>query len=138
MAQTTRPLNSRRTDPGFPIPSFSDWKTELRVVTTNDTDKNNILAAGQINLGPVVSENGTKDASRFGLNTIVLLVKVTGAGGTVKLWVKEGSSYYLVRSDAVTANTVLTYTNLPPLCYVPEVTDLAGDDSITLHGGGTF
>jgi hypothetical protein len=35
MSQSTRPLGLRST-PEFALPQFSNWKTELRVVTTND------------------------------------------------------------------------------------------------------
>jgi hypothetical protein len=137
MSQSTRPLGLRST-PEFALPQFSNWKTELRVVTTNDSDKDAIVDANQIILCDTGSGLSKRDGSRFGLNTIVLLVDVTGAGGTVKLYIKEGTKYYLVRSDAVTADCVLTYTNLPPLRYVVEVTGLAGADTITLHGGGTY
>lgn len=137
MLPPTRPLNSRRTDPSFPIPSFSDWRYQLRVVAESDTNKDDIPPEQMINLGQVVSENGTKDASRFGLNTIVLLVKVVGTSCTINLWAKEDGVYYLVRSDAVTTNTVLTYKDLPPLSYVPEIVELVGD-GVELGGGGTF
>lgn len=132
MAQSSRPLGQRASVEN-PIPQFSNWVTNLRVVATDDTDKSLIPDNECI----ILSKNGEVDGSRYAMNTICLLVKPTGASVTLKLYIKEGSDYFLVQSDTVTATKLLTYTNLPPLHYVIEVTGLGGGETVTIHGGGT-
>lgn len=132
MPATTRPLG-QRTSVEYPIPQFSSWVTDLRVVTENDSNKDSIPAAEHI----VLCDDGQRKGSRFALNTISLLAKLTGNTATIKLFIKEGGQYYLVRSDTITANILLKYENLPPLRYVVEVTALAAEGAVTISGGGT-
>ncbi len=134
MSQTSRSLNLPNT-PEPALQQFRDWKTNLRVVAANDSDKTAIPTAERI----ILCKNGLVDGSRFALNTIVLLADLTGATATIKLWIKEGSSYFLHTTTNITASGVITYTNLPPLHYIIEVTGLAGGGgALTLHGGGTY
>lgn len=132
MAQSSQSLGLRNT-PENHIPQFKDWKTELRVVTTVDADKTLIPANERIFL----CKNGTIDGSRYGLNTIILLANLNGASATLKLWVKNAGVYYLHSTTTITASGMLTFTNLPPLEYVFEVSALTGT-SLTLNGGGTY
>jgi hypothetical protein len=132
MSQSSRSLGLRTT-PENHIPQFKDWKTELRVVTVVDNDKTTIPANERIFLG----NHGSVVGSRYGLNTIILLANLDGASATLRLWINEGGVYYLHTSIDITVTGMFTFTNLPPLEYVIEVSALVGT-SITLHGGGTY
>ena len=141
MSQSSRPLG-RPDTANHHIPQFRNWTTELRVVNAIDTDKSAIPLNQRINLAKVPGSDGPfsgADGSRYGLNTIVLLAQLTGTSATVNLWIYEAGAYFQVATNTITANAVLTYTNLPPLQYIVEVVGLEGDTpSVTLHGGGTY
>lgn len=146
---TSRPLG-RRDFPQFVAPYFPSWATNLREVGTDDTvpaDPGGTppvpyvahIAHGVPDAERIILEKfGQVDGSRFGLNTIVLFAELTGTAATVTLYAKQGNAYFLIRTDNVTANTVLTYQNLPPLTYIPVVTGLGGGEALKLHGGGTM
>ena len=136
---TTRPLNSY--DPAYQ-PQFSNWMTNLRVITTDDTDPLTIPANQQIVLGS--PDARVRSGSRFGINQISLLIE-TPRAITVKLYaIDQGTATgttpvaFLVDSQVTgTINKMITYSNLPPLTYVVSVTGISGGDTIRIHGGGT-
>lgn len=137
MATSSRPLGLRST-PEVPIPQFANWVTALRTVTTSDANAAAVPEDECINL----DKSGEKGGSRFPLNAISILVKVTTGGGTLTLYAREkdgdgNNQHFLAAAGQVfTDNKIFVFKDLPPLKYVPVFTGVSG--TIEVSGGGTM
>lgn len=137
MPTSSRPLGIRST-PEVPIPQFSNWVTALRTVTVSDASAADVPDGQCINL----DKSGDRGGSRFPLNAVSILVKVTAGGGTLTLYAREKDGagddqhFLAAAGQAFTDNKVFVFKDLPPLKYVPVFTGVSG--TIEVSGGGTY
>ena len=139
MARSTQSFGRHASDEALPY--IPNWVTELRAgVSAVDSTLGDIPLAECINLRKIPD---VSQGSRFGINTVFLLVKLTGASATITLYAREADGagsdvHYKVASEAITESCLLKFENLPPLTFVPAVTVLAGGAEVEIAGGGTM
>lgn len=140
MSRSNRSLGIR-SFPDNVIANYPNWFTQLRKVTSADGSSDSVSDSDGIDL----RKSGLNAGSRFASNTITLLALLSGfTGATVALYLRELDGAgdpvdYLVRSDAITESSLLTYLNLPPLLFIPVVTSVTGTPGyVEIGGGGTF
>jgi hypothetical protein len=124
-------------------PQYLNWMTGFRVLTADDSGSvAAIPAAGRIDLTGSSGDNNYMGGARSGRSDITILVKGAASGVTVALYCLEldvdGTTLvpFLVSSQTTTAaDQMLQWKDLPPLLYVPFVTNVG--TGVTLTGGGT-
>ena len=128
------------TVPEYSLPQYGDWRTNLRVLTVDDTDPLLIPVAEQINLGNIQGTAHT--GARFADNEITLLVQ-GGVGTVVTLYAIEPTddtggtnvAFWFGTVTTTVANQMVRFSNLPSLLFAVKVTNVAG--GVKLHGGGS-